>query len=83
MPNVLIIDDNRSHWWWQADPDAETALGPRPELAAELAAEANVRAFWTYRTDQFLAQVRAQLGVPISEASICQVRTAARRAQED
>jgi hypothetical protein len=49
---VLITDDVKEDWWWRAHGKT---VGPRPELVEEMLKNGS-KAFYMYRTDQFMEQ---------------------------
>lgn len=71
---VLITDDNKEDWWWFCKEGANKKLGPRPELIAEIAKEANVDNFYLYNSERFLQFSAEYLKAEVSEESLTQVR---------
>ena len=78
-PVVLVTDDRKEDWWWI---EGGTTIGPRPELIAEMRAEANV-ALHMYTPDRLMGEARTRLGVEVSDESINEAEDLGRQANED
>jgi hypothetical protein len=69
-PVILITDDAKDDWWWRFGGKIR---GPRPELVAEMQAEAGVM-FHMYRADKFMEYARKHLKGAIDQQAIAEVR---------
>lgn len=69
-PIVFVTRDVKEDWMQKV---GGRSIGPRPELVAEMFAEANVR-FHLYETSRFMQYAREFFNQQVSEASIEEVR---------
>lgn len=56
---VLVTDDVKEDWWWRAHGKT---VGPRPELVEEMLRNGS-KAFYMYRTDQFMEQAVSEFNI--------------------
>ncbi|KQW62893.1 MULTISPECIES: PIN-like domain-containing protein [unclassified Ensifer] len=75
---IFVTDDKKRDWWW--DVDGKT-VGPRPELAAELAEACAGSSFYMYKPDAFLSHAKSFLKTGVDERTISQVREVSRQTE--
>jgi hypothetical protein len=74
---IFVTDEVKEDWWWKAKRSGSRRveiIGPRPELSAEIASEANVEMFHMYQSDTFMIDAEKYLGIRVREESVNQVR---------
>lgn len=78
-PVIFITNDTTEDWWWIAKG---RTIGPRPELVAEMMAEANV-SFHMYNSDRFMSYAREYLGIEVQQEAIDEVEDVIKEDTED
>lgn len=72
---VLVTDDKKEDWW---EKFKGKTVGPRPELVKEFK-DRTKQTFHMYQADRFLELARENLGEPVSEEIVEEVREVRRR----
>lgn len=82
MQNVVFVTDDRTEDWWEITKDEDgpaKTVGPRPELAAEICAEAGVKLFYMYQPDRLMEWARTKLNLVVANSSIDEIRDVTER----
>ena len=65
---ILVTDDRKSDWWWQAT-GGEPTLGPRPELRKEFH-DVTEQRFFMYKPHRFMKYAKEHLERSVNEEAI-------------
>lgn len=80
---IFITDDEKEDWWSIVSSGGDKRLGPRPELAQEIASEAGVSQFYMYNSERFLTFAQRFLNISVRKTSVDQVRDVARLSERE
>jgi hypothetical protein len=72
ITDMLLITDEADEDWW-SKRNGQT-FGPRLELVDEMLRASGAERFWMYNSNRFVELAAKQLGVPVDEESIEQIK---------
>jgi hypothetical protein len=70
---IFITDDTKNDWWQKIGSSGEKAIGPLPELSAEMYRESSTEKFYMYTTSSFMKSGEDILEIKLDEGSIVDV----------